>query len=118
MAVRAEVDPNYFNQLFHYDAETGSLTWATPRRGIVVGDRVGTLHRDGYYMAKIDTKQHKLANIIWAMRKGVHPSCDIHHKDSDRANNRWENLEEWEMGNARQYKQRTAHRRTGPRATQ
>ena len=94
--------PEYLHERLILDPETGILTWR-PRpvsAGWVVSwnlkyaDRVaGSLKQDdGYVRVRLDGIGVYAQRIVWAMTHGYWPEFLIDHIDTDRGNNRPNNL--------------------------
>lgn len=84
-------------ELLHYDPLTGIFTRRvrTAQRH-QVGDRADFLiksgHQAGYYRVSFDSKRYLAHRVAWLYVLGVWPSDDIDHRDTDRGNNRIDNL--------------------------
>lgn len=104
----------FLNAFLSYDPLTGVLTWKWSRggwakRGAIAGSldksngyvKVG-LTEDGY------KGQYRAHRIAWAIMTGAWPTEDIDHKNTDRSDNRWENLrlarDDQNKANGRAYK--------------
>lgn len=73
---------------YHYDPETGIWTNLTyPNR------KVGTKHL-GYIWVQIDGRKYSAHRLAWFYMTGAWPVNQIDHKDTDRSNNKWNNLRE------------------------
>lgn len=82
-------------QLFHYNPETGDLTWKVslnPRAP--VGHVVRAPDNNGYYRVKVRGKLYKAHRVIWLRTYGWWPKEHIDHINGDRADNRLCNLRE------------------------
>ena len=76
--------------LFEY--QDGKLYWRIkPSRGVYAGDEVGYIHGTGHRRFMYKRKCYSLHRIIWLMHYGVFP-VEIDHKDTNKLNNRVENL--------------------------
>ena len=82
-------------ELLHYDSETGLFTWliATAQR-IKVGDIAGSINSNGYIIIRIDSKNYRAHRLAFLYMTGKFPENDADHKDTNRTNNKWENLRE------------------------
>ena len=86
-------------ELFRYDAETGSLIRLTrPCNAVQVGDKAGYKKSDGfssYWIVKVDGKSYPVHAIAWKMAYGKDPAdgFDIHHGEGGSLDNRLQNLE-------------------------
>ena len=76
--------------LFAY--QNGNLYWRVkPSRGVHIGDEVGTICSTGHRRAMYKRKLYAVHRLIWLMHYGDMPA-DIDHKDTNKLNNRLENL--------------------------
>lgn len=84
------------NELFEYQPETGELVWKVNRGGAAKsGDIAGTIEKvSGYRQISVDGKRFKAHRIVWKIVKNEEPPELLDHIDSDRLNNRIDNLQE------------------------
>lgn len=84
------------NELFQYQPETGELIYKINRRGNAkAGSIAGTIDKSsGYRRISVDGKQFRAHRLVWKMLKNEEPPELVDHIDSDRANNRIDNLQE------------------------
>ena len=61
--------------------------------GVVVGQRAGTVLRDGYRQIRVNGKQYREHHLVWLLHKGYLPK-EIDHINCVRDDNRIENLRE------------------------
>lgn len=81
------------NELFDYDAGTGILRYKKPRIHCVPGNAVGTRHKSGYLVARVEGKYCWVHRIIWELINGPIPKgLFIDHIDGNCLNNRLANL--------------------------
>lgn len=111
MFVGQNPDPAILNQLLRYDAETGKLFWLQRSSEMFKGEvqtpehcadrwnsrcagqeALSSITARGYRAGKIFGRMFYAHRVIWAMQTGEWPSALIDHKDTDRSNNRWDNL--------------------------
>jgi len=96
--------------LFHYEPETGALTWkrqaGDDRRTLAFnnkcgGKQAGTIAKtkgDKAYLAvairdpELGNKIYLAQRLIWKWMTGEEPPEQVDHEDNDRLNNRWKNL--------------------------
>jgi hypothetical protein len=79
--------------LLHYDPCTGEFRWLVNRGpNKTAGNLAGSPDEDGYLRIGIDRRRYRLHRLAWFYTHGVWPDGEIDHKDTDRANNRIENL--------------------------
>lgn len=98
--------PELLRELLTYDPETGKLFWkprpaemfATPRAFGLWNTRFAGMEAmtsvkgSGYRHGKIFTRPHLAHRVIWAMEKNEWPAEQIDHIDTDKLNNRIDNL--------------------------
>lgn len=78
-------------ELFSYDPETGSITWAKRRFGVKFGSEAGTEH-NGYKRVKVDSKLILAHRLAWAIHYGEWPHEELDHINRNRSDNRIRNL--------------------------
>lgn len=81
-------------EVLHYSPETGEFRWRVMtsfRRpvGMLAGDKK---KGSGYVLIGVDKFRYRAHRLAWLYMTGEWPSLQVDHKDTDRANNRWENL--------------------------
>ena len=79
-------------EIFTYNPETGILRWKAHRGRVSCGSIAGSLDEKGYMRVMIDGHHYRSHRIIWLYMTGELPVFDIDHKDTDRSNNKWNNL--------------------------
>jgi hypothetical protein len=86
-------------ELLDYWPETGIFTWRVDRRGGNGGilKKAGTVagtfsktHR--YLIIQVDGRLYGAHRLAWLWMTSEWPAHQIDHKDTDRSNNRWNNL--------------------------
>lgn len=80
-------------ELFSYNPETGSITWAVRRCGVKCGSEAGTDHK-GYRRVRIDAKFILAHRLAWAIHYGRWPHEQIDHINQNKSDNRINNLRE------------------------
>lgn len=84
-------------RLFKYDMKTGHLYWRERiNPAIVLGVPIGLKEKNKgkRAMVRIDGVLLYASRVIWKMQTGVDPgSNEIDHKDRDRSNDAWKNLQ-------------------------
>jgi len=81
--------------LVEYCPQTGDFRWKVYRApNAKAGDVAGVIAPDGYIQIYIDNRPYKAHRLAWLWMKGEWPSLTIDHRDTVRANNKWENLRE------------------------
>jgi hypothetical protein len=92
------MEQSYLKSILSYDPETGVFRWITPRSGINVGDRAGSINGDGYRVIMIDKKNYPVGRLAFLYMCGYLPAYDVDHWNRDRSDDRWENLREATRG--------------------
>lgn len=93
-------------QFFRYDAHTGNIYWlrSTSNR-VRTGDIAGKINSCGYVSILLHKRRLLAHRIAWILFYDKDPPRFIDHRDTNRANNRIENIREasqsQNMGNAR-----------------
>lgn len=79
--------------LFHYDSETGLITWRR-KQGQVdrTGQEAGWIHAKGYRHLHIYGETYKAHRVAWALHYGEWPEGEIDHINHIRDDNRIANL--------------------------
>lgn len=98
MATKQLPSPEVLRQLLRYEPDTGKLFWL-PRGG---NERFTTTwagreaftstNGSGYKSGSVNRLGMLAHRVIWAMMTGAWPEGEIDHRDTDRQNNRWDNL--------------------------
>lgn len=82
-------------ELLHYDPETGIFTYKLRfAHRIRVGDPVTSTNDNGYLRLCLRYKKYYLHRLAWLYMTGEWPLFQIDHKNTIRADNRWDNLRE------------------------
>lgn len=84
-------------ELLDYDAATGDLRWRIGRRGASAGKIAGSLHKSGYWTIRIDRRATLAHHLVWIFHYGAGSARDIDHRDTNKLNNKIENLREATM---------------------
>ena len=81
------------NELLSYDPETGTLVWATARRGVRRGSRAYTVRKNGKLQTSVDGGDFYTARVIYMLVTGIDPKeATIHCINGDLSDLRWDNL--------------------------
>ena len=85
--------------ILRYDPKTGYLYWNRRSdvgewwNGRFAGKQAGAhLDRKGYATIAIDNHTYRTHRVIWAYVTGEWPDTEVDHRDTNRQNNRFENL--------------------------
>ena len=82
-------------EMFNYDPATGLLTWRAPASNrAAIGGEAGWFQKPGYRYVGIAGKKFLVHRVIWLYVTGKWPAAQIDHRDTNRINNRWNNLRE------------------------
>ena len=73
-----------------FNYKDGELYWKSARKGIKAGDKAGYIN-NGYVQIKLNGKDYRAHRLIFLMHNGWLPEF-IDHIDTNRSNNRIENL--------------------------
>lgn len=93
----ADLTAARLRELLHYDPETGIFTRKvrTAQRH-QVGSRADFVVTggglEGYYRVTVDSVRYMAHRLAWFYVNGAWPAHDIDHRDTDRGNNRIDNL--------------------------
>lgn len=96
----------FLQECFSYFPKTGQLIWNVRPQSHFKSDRytraansryagldVGTVSRDGHLAVKLGPRLMYVHRIIWKLMTGEDPGAfEVDHKDTDKLNNRWQNL--------------------------
>lgn len=81
------------NEVLNYDPATGEIRWRVstgPRAK--PGAIAGHLNAEGYWHIQIDGRKYLGHRLAWLLVKGVWPEHRLDHRDTNKTNNRWDNL--------------------------
>ena len=83
-----------YSDMFVYDETSPScLRWKVSKGSAKAGDQIGYVKGDGYWYVKINGINKAAHRIVWAITNGDIPSDSvIDHKDTNRLNNKIDNL--------------------------
>lgn len=82
-------------ELLHYEPETGVFTWRvkTNKSRNWVGKRAGCANvSTGYVMIGIDGHDIRAHRLAWFYMTGEWPANEVDHRNTDKGDNRWDNL--------------------------
>ncbi len=89
---------DYLRQRFHYNVQTGALTWrrwpsAEPEwNSLWAGKVAGSYTKSSGRSVHLERQSYKESRLIWKYMTGADPTGEIDHRDLDDSNNRWDNL--------------------------
>jgi hypothetical protein len=111
------ISPAFLHEILSYDPLTGTFRWKynlsrEPRWNTRWAGRQAGYLRD-YWMISIDQKRFYSHRIAWAMMTGKWPAGQIDHKNTDRSDNRWENLREADLSKNAQNRNLTSINTSG-----
>jgi len=76
-----------------YNEKTGQFFWKIKKERSKIGDMADWLGNCGYRFITIKDQDYKAHRIAYLLMRGRWPKNDIHHKDDNRSNNKWDNIE-------------------------
>ncbi len=80
-------------EIFRYDPESGTLSWATRRSGPVIpGREAGSTDAHGYRVVCTGKRVYKVHRVAWLLTHGEWPPGPIDHINGIRHDNRITNL--------------------------
>jgi hypothetical protein len=90
---QAMISHKRLKELLHYDPETGVFTRLIRLSNFIhIGDVAGGNDGHGYWRITIYGIKYQASRLAWLYMKGVWPTFEIDHKDTNPSNNRWKNL--------------------------
>lgn len=93
MTDKSTLTAERLRQLLDYNPDTGVFTWRIQRGSRVkAGDIAGAVNDRGYIKIKIDGKHYPAHRLAFLHKKGAWPEGQVDHSDTNRSNNRWDNL--------------------------
>ncbi len=79
-------------EVLDYDPATGLFRWKVKRCNVEAGQVAGHHKGPRYIRINIDLVSYRAHILAWLYMTGEWPPRFIDHRDTDKANNRWENL--------------------------
>lgn len=79
-------------ELVIYDRESGKLFWRVRLSNNRVGAEAGSVAKNGYRKLSLRGVEFYTHRIIWLIETGVLPVGQIDHRNTDRSDNRFDNL--------------------------
>lgn len=77
---------------FHYEPDTGELTWKNPLARVKPGQKAGWLWNGHRWYVKVSGVTYPVTHVIWCWMTGEWPDRLVDHEDTNGLNNRWKNL--------------------------
>lgn len=93
-SIKIDLSREYLREIFNYNSDTGEVTWRV-RTSIrnMVGNRVGTVNKNGYHIVTINYRRYRLHRLIWIYLHGaISNYMDIDHINGNPSDNRQANL--------------------------
>lgn len=95
----------FLKEDLRYDKDSGLFYWIKPAPKRTLTKPAGTLTSTGYIIIKYKYTKYFAHRLAWFYMTGEFPEDEIDHIDTDRKNNRWDNLRvATRTQNARNYK--------------
>ncbi len=84
----------YLQTILSYDEITGILTWKkiSINKSNLLGKRAGSIYQSGHRYVQIDGIDYRTGRLIWFYVYGEWPEDFIDHKNTDKADDKLENL--------------------------
>ncbi|UHD87242.1 AP2 domain-containing protein [Vibrio phage D4] len=90
---KSEITQKEIREWCTYNPITGIVRAKQNSKGVLAGERLGTLNNDGYLKTVYKGVQIQLHQLAFLYMEGFIPEI-IDHRDRDRKNNAWDNLRE------------------------
>lgn len=95
MAKKPDITQDELKRVLSYDPDTGDLTWrVTLSNRAPAGRKAGTKNEIGYMQLSVHGREYLAHRLIWFYVHGRWPEQDVDHKNTNRADNRLDNLRE------------------------
>jgi hypothetical protein len=92
---RPSLTAERLREVLDYDRDTGALVWRVSLGGKGrAGQRAGVIGVRGHRAIAIDGRLYRSARLCWMHVNGTWPDGLVDHKNTDPADDRWENLRE------------------------
>jgi len=86
---------NSITSVLNYDKNSGEFTWIkTKSRAARVGDKAGSIDKDGYLIIKVDGKSYRAQRLAWFYVYKCFPKLSIDHINNNKLDNSIANLRE------------------------
>jgi hypothetical protein len=88
------INQQTLSEIFDYNKDTGKLIRKVSLGGgHLKGQEAGSLHlKSGYRRVFIQGKSFEEHKLIWELVTGTKPTVEVDHRDTNRSNNKWDNL--------------------------
>lgn len=86
------MDKSELDKILRYDAETGIFYWIDSRGPVKSGAEAGSLTDRSYISIGINGRYYLAHVLAWLTTTGEMPGSQLDHKDTNRINNRFDNL--------------------------
>lgn len=85
---------HYLHEILSYDPLTGIFKWKKlpANQSALIGQIAGCQYANGYNYIQINDKAYRCGRLAWLYVYGEFPPDFVDHKDSDKSNDRIENL--------------------------
>lgn len=80
------------DSILRLDGDTGRFYWIKSRGRVSAGSEAGYVGDKGYIEIGINGKKWYAHILVWLSVTGSMPGMHLDHRDTDRANNKFENL--------------------------
>lgn len=109
---KAILTASRLRELLHYNPDTGVFTRLVRVANAIAGVAAGCRRDDGRVVISIDRKSYLSSRLAWLYVTGSMPSFEIDHKDTNPANDAWDNLRDVTPSVNQQNKRRAARNST------
>ena len=77
-----------------YDTNTGDFFWKITKKGVKIGNKIGSKTKDGYIRIMLNYQEYKAHRLAWLYMVGNFPKEFIDHANGIKTDNRFCNLRE------------------------
>lgn len=80
-------------EVLGYEPASGRFTWLVRLSKVApVGSTAGTIYKNGRRYITIDRRRYFSARLVWFFVHGEWPTCQVDHRNCDKADDRFDNL--------------------------